>query len=145
LFFTINRIFIDPRHHPTQIRAHSKTLGHRKKTPKLASTRLLVIFVQHKLQNSYYTKCKVPENVFNQTDSSAESHFCRRPSEVQLETALPQPLLPLFDSYAPCLFLKKYVNISIGNGNTIVEFLSAEIVFNVCKLSSVMVDSKWRV
>lgn len=27
----------------------------------------------------------------------------------------------------------KYVRISIGNGKTIVEFFSADIVFNVCK------------
>lgn len=30
------------------------------------------------------------------------------------------------------VFLMKNVSKSIGNGNTIVEFFSAEIVFNVC-------------
>lgn len=39
--------------------------------------------------------------------------------------------------------LIKYVNISMGRGNTIVEFFSAEIVFNVCVGEKKKIQTQW--
>lgn len=49
-----------------------------------------------------------------------------------MSTQCQQKNIYLFAFCASAAFIK-YDNISIGNGNTIVEFFSADIVLSVCK------------